>query len=91
MPGVVARFDGSVIKSLLQRWFQEASSRIWENMKDPEDENSYEKLPYQLWNVSKYGSCADAAIVGLMPPPLLELQLLLLLGSRVSVTSVQLL
>lgn len=74
MHGVVARFDGSVIQSLLQRWFQEASSRIWENMKDPEDENSYGKLPYQLWNVSKYGSCADAAIVGLMPPPLLELQ-----------------
>lgn len=36
--------------------------------------NSLEKLPYQVWNVSKYGACADAAITGVMPPPLMELQ-----------------
>ncbi|KAI8001403.1 hypothetical protein LOK49_LG09G00451 [Camellia lanceoleosa] len=28
----------------------------------------------QLWNVNKYGSCADAVIIGVMPPPLLERQ-----------------
>lgn len=35
---------------------------------------SFGRLPYQLWNVSKYGSCADAAITGIMPPPLVEVQ-----------------
>ncbi|ONK69028.1 uncharacterized protein A4U43_C05F18530 [Asparagus officinalis] len=74
MPGAVARFDGSDIQSLLQRWFQEARSRIWEDLKDPEDESSFGRIPFQLWNVGKFGSSVDAAIVGLMPPPLLELQ-----------------
>ncbi|KAH9778995.1 hypothetical protein WN944_014261 [Citrus x changshan-huyou] len=61
MPGVLARFDGSEIQKPKQR--------------DSEDlENSYERLPHQLWNVSKYGPCADAAITGLMPPPLMEVQ-----------------
>lgn len=67
MPGVIARFDGSDIQSLLRRLFQEAGSRMW-------DEESFARMPFQLWNVSKNGLCADAAIVGLMPPPLLELQ-----------------
>ncbi|KAE8681110.1 peptide-N4-(N-acetyl-beta-glucosaminyl)asparagine amidase A-like [Hibiscus syriacus] len=77
MPGVIARFDGSDIQSMLQRWFQDAHSRFWDekSKKDlDDDENSYGRLPYQLWNVSKYGSCVDAAITGIMPPPLMELQ-----------------
>ena len=36
--------------------------------------NSFETLAYQVWNVSKYSACADAAIIGVMPPPLMELQ-----------------
>ena len=36
--------------------------------------NPVRSLPYQLWNVSKYGVCADAAITGVMPPPLMEIQ-----------------
>lgn len=74
LPGVIARFDGSDIQSMLQRWFQEARSRIWEDMKDPEDESSFGRIPFQLWSIGKFGSCTDAAIVGLMPPLLLELQ-----------------
>lgn len=93
MPGVLARFDGSEIQKMLQRWFQDSNSNFWDQkpkQRDSEDlENSYERLPHQLWNVSKYGPCADAAITGLMPPPLMEVQLLLLLGSQVNVISVQ--
>ncbi|KAF3434305.1 hypothetical protein FNV43_RR25408 [Rhamnella rubrinervis] len=78
MTGVIARFDGSEIKSMLQQWFQETYSRFWDqkSRKRDSDElgNSYKRLPYQLWNVSKYGSCADAAISGIMPPPLMEVQ-----------------
>ncbi|GMP53135.1 hypothetical protein CsSME_00018693 [Camellia sinensis var. sinensis] len=90
MPGVVARFDGSEIQSMLQRWFQETHSQFWDQKKNPVDSGSSNvRLPYQLWNVNKYGSCADAAITGIMPPPLMELQLLLLLGSQVNVIIVQ--
>ncbi|KAI4374680.1 hypothetical protein MLD38_012647 [Melastoma candidum] len=32
------------------------------------------RLPYQLWNVNKFGTCADTAITGIMPPPLVEAQ-----------------
>lgn len=39
-----------------------------------DSENSFEKFAYQVWNVNKYGACADAAITGVMPPPLMELQ-----------------
>ncbi|KAL7218370.1 hypothetical protein ACSBR2_011607 [Camellia fascicularis] len=75
MPGVVARFDGSEIQSMLQRWFQETHSQFWDQKKNPVDSGSSNvRLPYQLWNVNKYGSCADAAITGIMPPPLMELQ-----------------
>lgn len=78
MPGVLARFDGSEIQKMLQRWFQDSNSNFWDQkpkQRDSEDlENSYERLPHQLWNVSKYGPCADAAITGLMPPPLMEVQ-----------------
>ncbi|KAF9621329.1 hypothetical protein IFM89_019415 [Coptis chinensis] len=69
MPGVIARFDGSDIKSLIQRWFRESHLDL--RLKKRED---YGRLPHQLWNVSKYGSCSDAAITGIMPPPLLEIQ-----------------
>ncbi|GMJ05318.1 hypothetical protein like AT3G14910 [Hibiscus trionum] len=77
MPGVIARFDGSDIQSMLQRWFQDTHSRFWDekpNKDSEDDENSNDRLPYQLWNVSKYGSCVDAAITGIIPPPLMELQ-----------------
>ncbi|RVW43016.1 Rab3 GTPase-activating protein non-catalytic subunit [Vitis vinifera] len=78
MPGVIARFDGADLQSMLQRWFQDTHSQFWDEKpkrRDQEDsEKSYGRLPYQLWNVSKYGPCADAAITGTMPPPLMELQ-----------------
>ncbi|KAK6132480.1 hypothetical protein DH2020_033780 [Rehmannia glutinosa] len=77
MPGVIARFEGSEIKKLLQRWFQATSSQFWDEDFDDSFEdygNSVASLPYQLWNVSKYGLCADAAITGVMPPPLMEIQ-----------------
>lgn len=72
---------------MLQRWFQETQSRFWDQKpkKDLEDiENSYGKLPYQLWNVNKYGSCVDAAITGIMPPPLMELQVIFNVLDRIS-------
>ncbi|KAK2355279.1 hypothetical protein P8452_75435 [Trifolium repens] len=78
MPGVIARFDGSVVQNMLQKWFEEAHVQIWNQKQkgqDSEDfENSQEKLPFQLWNIGKYGTCADAAITGIMPPPLIEQQ-----------------
>ncbi|XP_044473351.1 rab3 GTPase-activating protein non-catalytic subunit-like isoform X2 [Mangifera indica] len=78
MPGVIARFDGSDIQRMLQKWFEETNSNFWDQnprQRDLEDlGNSSERLPYQLWNVNKYGSCADAAITGVMPPPLMESQ-----------------
>ncbi|KAK9085684.1 hypothetical protein Sjap_026095 [Stephania japonica] len=78
MPGVVARFDGSDFQTLLQQWFQETQSQFWDqrrqNRETDDMRHSYKRLPYQLWNVSKYGLCADAAITGVMPPPLMELQ-----------------
>ncbi|KAM5586259.1 hypothetical protein ABKV19_005255 [Rosa sericea] len=75
MPGILARFDGSDIQNKLQQWFQETQSQFWDRNRRSDDlGNSYGKLPYQLWSVSKYGSCADAAITGIMPPPLMEIQ-----------------
>ncbi|XP_027355885.1 rab3 GTPase-activating protein non-catalytic subunit [Abrus precatorius] len=78
MPGVIARFDGSDIQNMLQKWFEEEHSRFWDKKpksQDSEDfRNSDVKLPCQLWNIGKYGTCADAAITGIMPPPLMEQQ-----------------
>ncbi|PON31948.1 Rab3-GAP regulatory subunit [Parasponia andersonii] len=78
MRGVIARFDGSEIQSMLQQWFHDTNSRFWDrkprNQDYADSGNSYGKLSYQLWNVSKYGTCADAAISGIMPPPLMEYQ-----------------
>ncbi|XP_065627365.1 uncharacterized protein LOC112018562 isoform X2 [Quercus suber] len=95
MPGIVARFDGSHIQSMLRQWFEETHTQYWEQKPKKRGsegpETPYGRLPFQLWNVSKYGTCADAAITGIMPPPLMELQLLLLLGSQVSVITVRLL
>ncbi|CAN6217284.1 unnamed protein product [Urochloa humidicola] len=76
-PGVIARFDGADLQSILQKSFQDVKSRLWKDKFEEEDaggEDSFGRIPFQIWNVSKFGSCADAAIVGLMPPPLLELQ-----------------
>nr|KYP42775.1 Rab3 GTPase-activating protein non-catalytic subunit [Cajanus cajan] len=78
MPGVIARFDSSDIQNMLQKWFEEAHSRFWDqNPKSQDSEdfaNTDVKIPYQLWNIGKYGTCADAAITGIMPPPLMEQQ-----------------
>ncbi|KAL5564551.1 hypothetical protein UlMin_027715 [Ulmus minor] len=78
MPGVIARIDGNEIQNKLQQWFQDKSSRFWDKKPRKQDSddfgNSYGRLPYQLWNVSKYGTCNDAAICGIMPPPLIELE-----------------
>ncbi|KAK8459639.1 hypothetical protein SEVIR_2G179700v4 [Setaria viridis] len=76
-PGVIARFDGADLQSILQKSFQDVKSRLWKDKfeeEDASDEGSFGRIPFRIWNVSKFGSCADAAIVGLMPPPLLELQ-----------------
>lgn len=93
MHTTIARFDGSGIQKMLRRWFRERRYQFWEEDSMRQDsENSgtsFGRLPYQLWNVSKYGSCADAAITGIMPPPLVEVQLILLLDSQVNVTTVQ--
>lgn len=63
---------------MLHQWFQETQSQFWDPnpRKRSSDDfgRSYGKLPYQLWSVSKYGTCADAAITGIMPPPLMEIQ-----------------
>lgn len=63
---------------MLHQWFQETHTQFWDQKPKRRDlegpETPYRKLPFQLWNVSKYGSCADAAITGIMPPPLMELQ-----------------
>lgn len=77
MPGVIARFDGLDIKNLVQKQsFQEKSSQFWnEDFNDNEDSNDdITGIPYQIWDISKYGPCADAAIAGVMPPPLMEIQ-----------------
>lgn len=66
-------------QSFLERWYNERQIHRWEigNKRNEEEEgNSFGKLPYRVWNVGKYGPCADAAITGLMPPPLLELQVI---------------
>lgn len=89
MPGAIARFDGSDIQKLLNQWFQETHSQFWDASEELHSGSSHRRLPYQLWNISKYGPCADAAITGLMPPPLMELQLLLLLDSQVNAITVQ--
>ncbi|KAK9674195.1 hypothetical protein RND81_12G217500 [Saponaria officinalis] len=78
MDGVIARFDGADLQSMLQRWFQETqtdfSDQKRKNRLVDEFDNSFERVPYQVWSVNKYGACADAAITGVMPPPLLELE-----------------
>ncbi|KAK7313146.1 hypothetical protein VNO77_37602 [Canavalia gladiata] len=78
MPGVIARFDGSDIQNMLQKWFEEAHSRFWDKKSKSQGSEDFGdsdvKLPFQLWNIGKYGTCADAAITGIMPPPLMEQQ-----------------
>lgn len=76
-PGVIAHCDGDDLQTMLQKSFEEVKSRMWKDKfehEDADDESSFGRIPIRIWNVSKFGSCADAAIVGLMPPPLLELQ-----------------
>ncbi|KAL6846373.1 hypothetical protein ACP4OV_023821 [Aristida adscensionis] len=82
-PGAIARLDGADIQSMLQKSFEEVKSRLWKDKfeeEDAGDDGSFARIPFQIWNVSKFGSCADAAIVGLMPPPLLELHCFYIAG-----------
>ncbi|XP_057976125.1 uncharacterized protein LOC131163536 isoform X3 [Malania oleifera] len=72
IPGVIARFDGYDIQNMLQQWFQETHS--WDQKSRKRNLEDFRRLPYQIWNVGKYGPCADAAITGVMPPPLMELE-----------------
>ncbi|XP_047173274.1 uncharacterized protein LOC124841126 [Vigna umbellata] len=78
MPGVIARFDGSDVQNMLQKWFEKAQSRFWDQKPRSQDSedfgNTDVKIPYQLWNIGKNGTCSDAAITGIMPPPLMEQQ-----------------
>lgn len=70
------------MQKVLQRWYKETQNRFWNQSPTDRDQDEAESsstvIPYQLWNVSKYGSCVDAAVTGVMPPPLLELQVELL-------------
>lgn len=63
---------------MLQKWFEDAHGQFWGRKPKSQDSedfgNSYGKLPHQLWNIGKYGTCADAALTGIMPPPLMEHQ-----------------
>nr|GEU81196.1 reverse transcriptase domain-containing protein [Tanacetum cinerariifolium] len=63
---------------VLLRWYQDTQNKFWNQSSSDtgqeESESSFAIIPYQVWNVSKYGSCVDAAITGVMSPPLLELQ-----------------
>jgi len=67
---------------MLQHWFQETQSNFLDHTRKDRDlddlGSSFERLPYQLWSVNKYGACADAAITGIMPPPILELEVIAL-------------
>ncbi|KAI5427229.1 uncharacterized protein LOC127130493 [Lathyrus oleraceus] len=107
MPGVIARFDGSVIQgsetyslhvglgylivsliivfvcnvgmqNMLQKWFEEAKPQFRNQKQKNQDSEDFEisqvKLPFPLWNIGKYGTCVDATITGIMPPPLMEHQ-----------------
>lgn len=67
------------LQNMLQKSLHEVKSHLWKDkseQEDAEEDSSFGKIPFQIWNVSKFSSCADAAIVGLMPPPLLELQVI---------------
>ncbi|KAI7733130.1 hypothetical protein M8C21_012705 [Ambrosia artemisiifolia] len=63
-PGIIARFDVSHIQKALQRMYQEDEYLFRYNCYASPDRSSkeYAIIPYQLWNVSKYGSCVDAAL-----------------------------
>ncbi|CAJ1978486.1 unnamed protein product [Sphenostylis stenocarpa] len=78
LPGVIARFDGSDVQNRLQKWFEEANSRFWDQKPKSQDSEDFGNtdvtIPYQLWNIGKHGTCSDAAITGIMPPPLMEHQ-----------------
>ncbi|XP_065861957.1 uncharacterized protein [Euphorbia lathyris] len=78
MPGVVARLDGSDFQNMLQEWIQEKQSQFWNEKPMNRDSDAsgtpHKIIPHRIWNVSKYGSCTDAAITGIMPPPLMEIE-----------------
>ena len=82
---IISSFESSKLvnraldmQRVLLRWYQDTQNKFWNQSSadrgQEESESSFAVIPYQVWNVSKYGSCVDAAITGIMPPPLLELQ-----------------
>jgi hypothetical protein len=68
------------MQNILQEWFQETNSHFWDEKSKRRDYeelgNGFKRLPHQLWSVDKFGLCADAAITGIMPPPLMEIQVI---------------
>ncbi|KAF3660065.1 hypothetical protein FXO38_12326 [Capsicum annuum] len=50
MSGVIARFDGSDIQNILQRWFRERYSQFWGEKESENSRQTFGRLPYQLWN-----------------------------------------
>ncbi|KAG6394470.1 hypothetical protein SASPL_145055 [Salvia splendens] len=57
MPGVVGRFNGSDIKSLLQQWFQESNSRLWDQDSNAFQDNSGNPVR-SLAFLTNYGTLA---------------------------------
>lgn len=75
-PAAILRIDASDLQSLLKRCLEEKAYNACFPISAKKDtqglEDVYGKLKYQLWNVSKCGPCSDAAITGIMVPPLME-------------------
>lgn len=75
-PAAILRIDASDLQSLLKRCLEEKAYNARFPISAKKDtqglEDVYGKLKYQLWNVSKCGPCSDAAITGIMVPPLME-------------------
>lgn len=75
-PAAILRIDASDLQSLLKRCLEEKAYNARFPISAKKDtqglEDVYGKLKYQLWNVSKCGPCSDAAITGIMAPPLME-------------------
>jgi len=75
-PAAILRIDASDLQSLLKRCLEERSYDARFPISAKKDtqglDDVYGKLKYQLWNVSKCGPCSDAAITGIMAPPLME-------------------
>lgn len=77
---ILVNFVLFLMQNILQEWFQETNSHFWDEKSKRRDYeelgNGFKRLPHQLWSVDKFGLCADAAITGIMPPPLMEIQVI---------------